>query len=67
MPGFFAPMNQEQWNLLLIALAQRVYELEQRIETMETAHNERCTVNCSSTRQVKASSKRALVSVLPGP
>jgi hypothetical protein len=27
--------TKEFWTLLLIALAQRVYELEQRIETLE--------------------------------
>jgi len=27
--------TQEFWTLLLIALAQRVYELEQRLETLE--------------------------------
>jgi hypothetical protein len=56
-------MTQEQWNLLLIALAQRVYELEQRIETMETAHG--CKTDCGSVRTGKASSKRALAGVLP--
>jgi hypothetical protein len=57
-------MNQEQWNLLLIALAQRVYQLEQRIKTMETAHNG-CKTDCSGTRQIKASSKRRMAGVLP--
>jgi hypothetical protein len=57
-------MNQEQWNLLLIALAQRVYQLEQRIKTMETAHG--CKTDCGGTRQIKASSKRRMAGVLPG-
>jgi hypothetical protein len=58
-------MNQEQWNLLLIALAQRVYQLEQRIKILETAHG--CKTDCSSVGTRKASSKRALAGVLPGP
>jgi hypothetical protein len=57
-------MTQEQWNLLLIALAQRVYQLEQRIETLETAQHG-CKTDCGSTGTGKASSKRALAGVLP--
>jgi hypothetical protein len=57
-------MKQEQWNLLLIALAQRVYELEQRIKQMETAQHG-CKTDCGSVRTGKASSKRALAGVLP--
>jgi hypothetical protein len=58
-------MKQEYWNLLLIALAQRVYELEQRIKQMETAHG--CKTDCGSVRTGEASSKRTLAGVLPGP
>jgi hypothetical protein len=58
-------MKQEQWNLLLISLARRVYELEQRIKTLETAHG--CKTDCGGIRTLKASSKRTLVGVLPGP
>jgi hypothetical protein len=32
--------EQEFWVLLLIALAQRVYELERRVETLEGLNNE---------------------------
>jgi hypothetical protein len=32
--------TQEFWMLLLIALAQRVYELEQRLEQIESKTNE---------------------------
>lgn len=42
-PVFFPPMenDEEFWMLLLIALAQRVYELEQRLETLEGLEDDR--------------------------
>jgi hypothetical protein len=57
-------MNQEHWNLLLIALAQRTYELEQRVITLELQDGRKA--DCLNTWQCAECAKQSVPGVLPG-